>query len=78
MQAIFVDHDACCLVRTMDGVEIEKSTMRPGKDGFAEAVFKDGDVQGTDSKPGVVPHRFEKTSFSFEETCLSSSTFYIR
>ena len=42
------DHEAMCLVKAMKGQQIEKSDMRPGKHGFCEAVFKDGDIQDTE------------------------------
>ena len=50
-KGFYFDHEACCLVRTVNGtagVEIEKSTMMPGKGGFAEAVFQDGQVKETE------------------------------
>ena len=36
------------MVRSVNGSEIEKSTVRPGKGGFAEAVFQDGQVKETE------------------------------
>lgn len=48
----YFDHSECCLVRTClgeDGCMVtDKSKMRAGKDGFAEAVFADGFVKETE------------------------------
>lgn len=43
----YYDYQDCCLVRTKNG-QTERSTMKPGKDGFAEAVFSDGMVRSTE------------------------------
>ena len=48
----YFDHNQCCLVKVISGPDGQKVTamskMRPGHDGFAEAVFEDGDVQLTE------------------------------
>lgn len=45
---VFFDHAACCLVRRLDNGETVMSEMRPGSDGFAEAVFPDGKILTTE------------------------------
>jgi hypothetical protein len=43
------DHADCCLVKVSnDGAQTEKSVMKPGKDGFAEAHFGNNDIVCTD------------------------------
>ena len=44
----FWDHAAGCVVRTTNDGRKRMSKMRPGCDGFAEAVFSDGEIQSTE------------------------------
>lgn len=46
--AYYFDHLACCLVKKLSNGETVMSSMQPGKDGFAEAVFPNGQVMKTE------------------------------
>jgi len=77
----YFDHNQRCLVKVSvagDGQKVTAmSKMRPGADGFAEAVFDDGDVQPTEfpnlelfgglKRPAAAPKVLKKPSSSADQ-----------